>query len=93
MENSELRRALSRYQVLAIVVGAVLGTGIYIRPASIAQLVGSPASILGVWLAAGALSLCGALTYAQLAMRISGTGGEYQFLGATLGRLPAFLFG
>ena len=74
-------------------VGAVVGTGIYIRPASIAQLVGSPALILSVWLAAGALSLCGALTYAQLAMRISGTGGEYQFLHATLGRMPAFLFG
>jgi len=67
--NRELRRVLSRSQVLAIVVGSVVGTGIYIRPASIAQLLGSAGSILCVWLAAGALSLCGALTYAQLAMR------------------------
>ena len=49
--------------------------------------------ILGVWLAGGILSLCGALTYAQLAMRIPGTGGEYLFLRTTLGRLPAFLYG
>ncbi len=91
--SRELRRILSRVQVLAIVVGSIVGAGIYIRPASIAQLLGSPTSILSVWLAAGALSLCGALTYAQLAMRISGSGGEYQFLQVTLGRLPAFLFG
>jgi APA family basic amino acid/polyamine antiporter len=89
----ELRRELRRPQVLAIVVGAVVGTGIYIRPASIAQLLGSSTLILGVWLAGGILSLCGALTYAQLAMRIPGTGGEYLFLRTTLRRLPAFLYG
>jgi basic amino acid/polyamine antiporter, APA family len=89
----ELRRELHRPQLLAIVVGAIVGAGIYIRPASIAQLLGSRRLILGVWLAGGILSLCGALTYAQLAMRIPGTGGEYLFLRTTLGRLPAFLYG
>jgi basic amino acid/polyamine antiporter, APA family len=79
--------------VLAIVVGAMLGTGIYIRPASIAQLLGSPAAIMGVWLVGGVLTLCGAFTYAQLAMRIPGTGGEYIFLRTTLGKPPAFLYG
>jgi len=69
----ELRRELRRPQVLAIVVGAIVGAGIYIRPASIAQLLRSPTLILGVWFAGGILSLCGALTYAQLAMRIPGT--------------------
>jgi basic amino acid/polyamine antiporter, APA family len=89
----ELRRDLRRPQVLAIVVGSVVGTGIYIRPASIAQLLGSPALIIGVWVVGGILALCGALTYAQLAIRVPGTGGEYLFLRATLGRLPAFLYG
>jgi len=89
----ELRPDLRRAHVLAIVVGAIVGTGIYIRPASIAQLLGSPGLIIGVWLAGGALTLCGALTYARLAIRIPGTGGEYLYLGATLGRLPAFLYG
>ena len=89
----ELRRDLRRPQMLAVVVGGIVGAGIYIRPASIAQLLGSPALILGVWLAGGILSLLGALTYAQLAMRIPGTGGEYLFLRTTLGRLPAFLYG
>ena len=89
----ELKRDLRRPQVLAIVVGAIVGTGIYIRPASIAQLLGSPTLVIGVWLVGGLLALCGALTYAQLAIRIPGTGGEYLFLRATLGRLPAFLYG
>ena len=89
----ELRRELRRPQVLAIVVGAVVGAGIYIRPASIAQQLESPRLVLIAWLAGGILSLCGALTYAQLAMRIPGTGGEYLFLRTSLGRLPAFLYG
>lgn len=79
--------------MLAIVVGGMVGTGIYLRPASIAQLLGSATAILGVWLAGGILSLFGALTYAQLAMRIPGTGGEYLFIRTTLGRLPAFVYG
>jgi basic amino acid/polyamine antiporter, APA family len=89
----ELRCDLRRPQVLAIVVGAVVGTGIYIRPASIAQLLGSPARIIAVWVAGGILALCGALTYSQLAIRLRGVGGEYLFLRATLGRLSAFLYG
>ena len=88
-----LVRGLTRWHALAIVVGAVLGTGIYIRPASIAQLVGSPIWIVTVWIATGLLSLAGALTYAELANNIPRSGGEYAFLKVTLGELPAFLFG
>jgi APA family basic amino acid/polyamine antiporter len=88
-----LNRGLTRWHALAVVVGGVLGTGIYIRPASIAQLVGSPAIIMTVWIGTGLLSLAGALTYAELAARIPRSGGEYAFLKVTLGELPAFLFG
>ncbi len=88
-----LVRGLTRWQALAIVVGGVLGTGVYIRPASIAQFVRAPASIIAVWTLTGLLSLAGALTYAELASRIPRSGGEYAFLRVTLGELPAFLFG
>ncbi len=88
-----LHRGLTRWHALAVVVGGMLGTGIYIRPASVAQLVGSVPLILSVWIAAGLLSLAGALTYAELAARIPRSGGEYAFLRVTLGELPAFLFG
>jgi APA family basic amino acid/polyamine antiporter len=88
-----LRRGLTRWHALAVVVGGILGTGVYIRPASIAQLVGSPSLMMTVWIATGLLSLAGALTYAELAARIPRSGGEYAFLRLTLGELPAFLFG
>ena len=58
-----LYRALTRWNALAIVVGAVVGTGIYLRPASIAQLVQTPTAILVVWLGAGLVTMAGALTY------------------------------
>ena len=88
-----LRRALTRWNALAIVIGAVIGTGIYLRPASIAQLVQTPAAILAVWVGAGLVSMAGALTYSDLAARLPRSGGEYAFLHATLGNMPAFMFG
>lgn len=91
--DEELHRGLSRWNALAIVVGSVIGTGIYIRPASIAQLVGTPSAIMLVWIAAGLLSLAGTLTYSELAARIPRSGGEYAYLRETLGEVPAFLYG
>jgi APA family basic amino acid/polyamine antiporter len=88
-----LYRALSRWNALAIVVGAVVGTGIYLRPASIAQRVQTPSAIVVVWLGAGLVTMAGALTYSDLAARLPRSGGEYAFLHATLGNIPAFMFG
>ena len=88
-----LYRGLSRWHALAVVVGSIIGTGFYIRPASVSQLAGSPTLILVVWVCAGLLSLAGALTYVQLAELIPRSGGEYAFLRTTLGEFPAFLFG
>jgi basic amino acid/polyamine antiporter, APA family len=88
-----LQRCLTRFHALAIVVGTVVGTGIYLRPASIAQIVQSPFGVLTIWVAAGLFTLAGALTYAELASRLPRSGGEYAFLRETLGELPAFLFG
>jgi basic amino acid/polyamine antiporter, APA family len=93
MAEAPLSRILTRWHALAIVIGSIVGTGIYIRPASIAQLLHARAPIVAIWVAAGVLTLCGGLTYAELARRIPRTGGEYAFLRATLGELPAFLFG
>ena len=92
-DDKSLVRGLGHWQALAIVVGAVVGTGIYMRPADIMQLVNTPTAMMLVWFGAGLLSLLGALTYADLAARIPRSGGEYAFLRVTLGELPAFLFG
>ena len=71
----------------------MLGTGVYLRSALMTQQLGSAPLVLFAWLAAGVLSLLGALTYAELAARLPRTGGEYVFLHQAFGPFAAFLFG
>lgn len=91
--SSELRRALTFVPSYALVVGGMLGTGVYLRSALMAQQVGSAPLVLAAWAAAGVLSMAGALTYAELASRVPATGGEYAFLRETFGPRWAFLYG
>lgn len=85
-------RALSLRDAIALVL-IVIGTGVFLKTAPMAQLVGSPSKVLLAWLAAGILSLAGALTYAELGAMMPKAGGEYVFLREAYGDLPAFLFG
>jgi APA family basic amino acid/polyamine antiporter len=89
----ELRRALTFVPSYALVVGGMLGTGVYLRSALMAQQVGSAPLVLAAWAAAGVLSMAGALTYAELASRVPHTGGEYAFLRETFGPRWAFVYG
>jgi APA family basic amino acid/polyamine antiporter len=88
----ELVRALSLRDAIALVL-TVIGTGVFLKTAPMAQLVGSPSKVLLVWVAAGLLSLAGALTYAELGAMIPEAGGDYVFLREAYGGLAAFLFG
>jgi APA family basic amino acid/polyamine antiporter len=88
----ELVRALSLRDAIALVL-TVIGTGVFLKTAPMAQLVGSPSKVLLAWLAAGLLSLAGALTYAELGAMMPEAGGEYVFLREAYGDLSAFLFG
>jgi APA family basic amino acid/polyamine antiporter len=88
----ELARVLSLRDAIALVL-TVIGTGVFLKTAPMAQLVGSPSKVLLAWLAAGLLSLAGALTYAELGAMMPEAGGEYVFLREAYGDLPAFLFG
>lgn len=74
-------------------VGVVIGSGIFKTPTSIAQQLGSPTVILSLWLAAGAIALCGALTFAELATMFPRSGGVYVFLREGYGSCTAFVFG
>ena len=65
-----LRRALTFLPCYALVVGGMIGTGVYLRSALMAQQVGSAPLVLAAWAAAGVLSMAGALTYAELAARL-----------------------
>ena len=88
----ELVRALSLRDAIALVL-TVIGTGVFLKTATMAQLVGSPSKVLLVWVVAGLLSLAGALTYAELGAMIPEAGGDYVFLREAYGGLAAFLFG
>jgi basic amino acid/polyamine antiporter, APA family len=90
--TKELVRALSLRDAIALVL-TVIGTGVFLKTAPMAQLVGSASKVLLAWLAAGLLSLAGALTYAELGAMMPEAGGEYVFLREAYGDLPAFLFG
>jgi APA family basic amino acid/polyamine antiporter len=90
--TKELVRALSLRDAIALVL-TVIGTGVFLKTAPMAQLVGSPSKVLLAWIAAGLLSLAGALTYAELGAMMPEAGGEYVFLREAYGDLPAFLFG
>jgi APA family basic amino acid/polyamine antiporter len=74
-------------------VGIMIGSGIFRSPSAIAGVLGSPGLILLLWLAGGAISLCGALTYAELAAMYPQSGGVYVFLREGYGRGMAFVFG
>lgn len=88
----ELARALTLRDSIALVL-TVIGTGVFLKAAPMAQLVGSPSKVLFAWLAAGLLSLAGALTYAELGAMMPEAGGEYVFLREAYGDLAGFLFG
>lgn len=88
----ELARALSLRDAIALVL-TVIGTGVFLKTAPMAQLVGTPSNVLLAWLAAGLLSLAGALTYAELGAMMPEAGGDYVFLREAYGNLVAFLFG
>lgn len=90
--TGELVRGLSLRDSIALVL-VVIGTGVFLKTAPMAQLVGSPWMVLLAWLAAGLLSLAGALTYAELGTILPEAGGDYVFLREAFGNLPAFLFG
>jgi basic amino acid/polyamine antiporter, APA family len=71
----------------------MIGTGVFFKAAIMSQQVGSPMLVMLAWLVAGMMSLAGALTYAELGGMIPKAGGEYAYLRAAYGNLPAFLDG
>ena len=88
-----LLRALGLPTAMAIVVGNVIGSGIFLKPGEIAAGAGDFTLIISVWVAGGVLCLLGALCFAELAAMLPHAGGMYVGLKEAYGKLPAFLFG
>jgi len=93
MNKSRFVRELNLWDASAIVVGCIIGAGIFRVPHAIAQHLQNPLAILLTWVAGGVLSMTGALCYAELAGLFPKTGGDYIYLRETYGSLVSFLFG
>src|SRR5271170_6741952 len=88
----ELRRDLGLTAALAIVIGTVIGSGIFRVPQTMINSVGTVHMVFLVWVVGGALSLAGALTYAELGAAMPGAGGEYVYLTEAWGPVWGFLY-
>ena len=90
---TELRRTLSTCDLTLLVLGNVIGSGIFIVPSVVLRQSGSVGVALGVWLVGGVLSLFGALAYAELGAMDQSAGGLYAYIRDGFGSFVAFLFG
>jgi APA family basic amino acid/polyamine antiporter len=88
-----LKRVLGLFDVTMIVMGCIIGAGVFGAPTQIAQFTGSLGGILGVWTLGGVIALTGAFVFAELGVMFPRTGGEYVFVKEPFGRFPAFMFG
>lgn len=88
----QLRRDLTLTHATSLVVGIIIGTGIFLKSAAMAQAVGTPALVLAAWLAAGIVAMFGALCFAELGALLPDAGGEYVFLRTAFGEVPGFLY-
>ncbi|MFZ4573266.1 MAG: APC family permease [Phycisphaerales bacterium] len=89
----DLPRTIGFFGAAGIMVGVTIGSGIFKTPFGIANAIGSPWLILGLWVVGGVLSLFGALTFTELAVMFPRSGGVYNFLREGFGRRVAFTFG
>src|SRR5918996_933908 len=90
---TQLRRQIGIRTAAALVVGEVIAVGIFLTPAGMAKDLGSPMLLLVVWLVMGAMALCGALCYGELAARYPEAGGGYVYLREAYGPVVAFMYG
>ncbi len=88
-----LARRLGPFDATMLVMGGIIGSGIFVNPHVVARHVATPALILGVWLAGGAVALAGAFVYAELAVRRPAVGGQYAYLRDAFHPAVAFLYG
>ncbi len=92
-QDQELVKALGLTSATMLVMGSMIGSGIFIVSAEIAREVNSPALLIGAWLMTGFMTIVGALSYGELAAMMPRAGGQYVYLREALGPLWGFLYG
>lgn len=96
LRSEELRslpRVLGPFDATMVVVGSVIGSGIFAKPATVATDLPYFGPIIAIWIAVGLVTLCGCLALAELGAMLPQAGGPYVYLREAYGRLPAFLWG
>src|SRR5438270_6869319 len=91
--NPEFVKAMTLTDATMLVAGSMIGSGIFIVSASMSRTLGSPFFLLLAWIAAGVITLLGALAYGELAAMYPRAGGQYVFLRESMGPLMGFLYG
>lgn len=92
-ETNQPKRILKLGEAVVLIVGLVIGSGIFKAPSSVAGMSGSSTNMFGAWILGGVISLIGALCYAELATAFPHAGGDYHFIERTYGKSVGFLFG
>ncbi len=92
-QPSSLRRELGRFDATMVVVGGIIGAGIFINPSLVAQRLPTGGLVLAAWAAGGAIAIAGAFAFAELATLFPKTGGEYVYLREAWHPIVGFLFG
>lgn len=91
--TSSLAKKIGFWSATAIIIGSIIGSGVFMKPASMAQQLNSPVWLTIVWVIAGLFTLFGALIYAELGAMIPETGGIYAYFKKMFGDFVAFLYG
>jgi APA family basic amino acid/polyamine antiporter len=90
---SKIRRQLGFFDATMIVMGGIVGSGIFINPSVVARHLHTSVLIMGVWVMGGALAMLGAFIWAELATRLPGAGGQYLYLREAYHPMVAFVYG
>lgn len=93
MDSSQLRKTIGLWPAVSIIIGSIIGSGVFMKPATMASQTGSPLWMTAVWVIAGLFSLIGALIYAEVGAMLPETGGQYVYFKHMYGKFVAFLYG
>src|SRR5882672_5947282 len=90
---AQLKKTIGLWSATTIVIGGVIGSGIFMKPATMAGQLGSPYLLIFVWIVAGIVSIFGAMAFAELGTMFPETGGQYVYLRKAYGDFIAYLYG
>src|SRR5690349_7277772 len=93
MPEPQLRKTIGLWSATTIVIGSVIGSTIFMKPATMAAQLGSPFLLIAVWLLGGIISIFGAMSFAELGSMFPQTGGQYIYLRKAYGDFMAYLYG